>query len=679
MREGTDVRRDDPGGDHDPRARPAAPAPRRPQRADPRHPLGPQSPAESARPGHRLAAPNRHAGADGSADRPPIGPGAASGARRPGAPTRTARRSAAAGAARVAAATAASPAPDRRRRQRPRRCRRRPRRGRRRRRRPRRTIADDRLDDRRGRRAGRRAGLHRRRCRPWPDRRRHRRGALEEAGHQPHAPARGIGDSRPAAPKPQIGDSAPGLTAATAARRQRRGRDRRRDRRAGRAQAAPAPRWPRPAGAGGAGGDGGGTAASTAPGGGGGGRSRAAAAPCVTTSCGPTSASVRRPLADARRRDARAAPRPHPQGAAGRPLPDVRARRWKAATRTSRCSRAAAWSSTTLATPDRQRVDRRQHLPRPGAERAARHGGRVHRHRHAQERRALPRRRRVRQADVEGGSKPKIERVLRNGQSIIVQVTKNPIAHKGARLTQEVSLAGRFVVMVPGQPETYGISKRLPDDERKRLRKVLDGIRPTDAGLIVRTAAEGATEDELERDMRRLRNQWQQISALAGEVEAGASSSTRSPTSCSGCIREEFTKEYRGVVIDDRALYEEVRGYVEAIAPELADRVEFYDAEAEGLPIFERFHVSRAAAQGARPQGVAAVGRLAHHRAHRGAHRHRRQHRQERREVEPRGDRLPQQPRGGRGGRPPAAAARHRRHHRHRLHRHGDQGRTATR
>ena len=77
-------------------------------------------------------------------------------------------------------------------------------------------------------------------------------------------------------------------------------------------------------------------------------------------------------------------------------------------------------------------------------------------------------------ADVEGGNKPKIERMLKNGQMIIVQVTKNPIAHKGARLTQEVSLAGRFVVMVPGEPDTYGISKRLPDDERKRLRKVLD-------------------------------------------------------------------------------------------------------------------------------------------------------------------------------------------------------------
>src|SRR5205823_5265526 len=105
---------------------------------------------------------------------------------------------------------------------------------------------------------------------------------------------------------------------------------------------------------------------------------------------------------------------------------------------------------------------------------------------------------------VEGGGRPKIERMLKNGQSVVVQVTKNPIAHKGARLTQEVSLAGRFLVMVPGEPETYGISKRLPDDERKRLRRILDALRPDDAGLIVRTAAEGATREELERDVQRL-------------------------------------------------------------------------------------------------------------------------------------------------------------------------------
>jgi ribonuclease E len=196
-------------------------------------------------------------------------------------------------------------------------------------------------------------------------------------------------------------------------------------------------------------------------------------------------------------------------------------------------------------------------------------------------------------ADVEGGDKgekPRIERVLRNGQAIIVQVTKNPIAHKGARLTQEVSLAGRFVVMVPGQPQTYGISKRLPDDERKRLRRVLDRLRPADAGLIARTAAEGATEEELERDMLRLTAQWKQISELAKKARPG-SLLYKEPALAIRLIREEFTKEYRGVVIDDPALYEEVRGYVDAMAPELADRVELYDSDAEHLPVFEKFHV----------------------------------------------------------------------------------------
>jgi ribonuclease E len=193
-------------------------------------------------------------------------------------------------------------------------------------------------------------------------------------------------------------------------------------------------------------------------------------------------------------------------------------------------------------------------------------------------------------SEVDGGEKPRIERVLRNGQAIIVQVTKNPIGHKGARLTQEVSLAGRFVVMVPGQPETYGISKRLPDDERKRLRRILDHLRPDDAGLIVRTAAEGATEEELERDMRRLRAQWAQISALAKQSKTGRLL-YKEPPLVTRVIREEFTKEYRAIVIDDRALFDDVKGYVEAVAPELADRVEFYDPAVEPLPIFERFHV----------------------------------------------------------------------------------------
>ena len=259
-------------------------------------------------------------------------------------------------------------------------------------------------------------------------------------------------------------------------------------------------------------------------------------------------------------------------------------------------------------------------------------------------------------SDVEGGQRPRIESVLRNGQSIIVQVTKNPIAHKGARLTQEVSLAGRFVVMVPGQPQTYGISKRLPDDERKRLRQVLDRLRPADAGLIVRTAAEGATEEELERDMLRLNEQWRQISEFAKKAKPG-SLLYKEPPLATRLIREEFTKEFRGVVIDDRTLYEEVRAYVDAIAPELADRVEYYDADGREPADLREVPRARAAAQGARAQGVAAVGRVARDRAHRGAHRDRRQHRQERRHHESRRDRVPQQPRGRGGDRARAAVA----------------------
>jgi len=190
--------------------------------------------------------------------------------------------------------------------------------------------------------------------------------------------------------------------------------------------------------------------------------------------------------------------------------------------------------------------------------------------------------------DNEGGGSPKIETVLKNGQSILVQVTKNPIGAKGARLTQDVSLAGRFVVMVPNQPKTYGISKRLPDDERKRLRKVLEGIRPENAGLIVRTAAEGATADELARDLARLQDQWRQISELASRSRPGTLL-YREPPLVVRVIREEFTKEYRAVVLDDQAMHDEVKSYVDAIAPELSERIEFYDET--DLPIFERFHV----------------------------------------------------------------------------------------
>ncbi|HEX7132015.1 MAG TPA: Rne/Rng family ribonuclease [Iamia sp.] len=188
-------------------------------------------------------------------------------------------------------------------------------------------------------------------------------------------------------------------------------------------------------------------------------------------------------------------------------------------------------------------------------------------------------------------SNAKIEDMLRAKQLILCQVTKNPIAHKGARLTQEVSLPGRFVVLVPNST-TYGISKRLPDDERKRLRNILDKVRPKGHGLIVRTAAEGVTASEIEADVLRLAGQWQQIEALAERARnQGPSLLYREPDTAIRMIREELNNDFRKVVIDDRRLFEEVLDYVSSISPEMAERVEHYDAATEPLPLFEKHHI----------------------------------------------------------------------------------------
>jgi ribonuclease E len=189
----------------------------------------------------------------------------------------------------------------------------------------------------------------------------------------------------------------------------------------------------------------------------------------------------------------------------------------------------------------------------------------------------------------EKGRNARIEDILKARQMIMCQVTKNPIGAKGARLTQEVSLPGRFVVLIPNS-KTYGISKRLPDDTRKRLRNILDRVKPEQHGLIVRTAAEHATEADLEADMHLLLEQWAQIEAKAAKATRPALL-YREPELAVRVIREEFNPEYRGVVIDDKRLFDEVHAYVKAFNPELADRIEYYDAVAEGLSVFERFHV----------------------------------------------------------------------------------------
>jgi ribonuclease E len=197
--------------------------------------------------------------------------------------------------------------------------------------------------------------------------------------------------------------------------------------------------------------------------------------------------------------------------------------------------------------------------------------------------------------DIEGGgggssaAQPRIEDVLKAGQTILCQVTKNPIGAKGARLTQEVSLPGRFAVLVPNS-SAFGISKRLGDNERRRLRRIIDEVKPAGHGMIVRTAAEGVSADELQRDVETLLEQWKAIEAASKKSDAPGLL-YREPELSVRILREELNAEYRGVVIDDRALFEQVRDYVRAVSPELSDRVEYYDPVEEGLPIFERYHV----------------------------------------------------------------------------------------
>jgi ribonuclease E len=188
--------------------------------------------------------------------------------------------------------------------------------------------------------------------------------------------------------------------------------------------------------------------------------------------------------------------------------------------------------------------------------------------------------------DVEN---PRIEQVLKNGQFILCQVIKNPIGVKGARLTQSVSLAGRYSVLVPGG-KSVGISKRLDDQERRRLRKIVDKIKQPGFGYIIRTAGAGAKAQDIETDIAQLYKTWLSVDTQAKEVSK-PTLLYKEPHMVIKVLREELSEDFRGVVLDNYRIYCEVRDYVKSIAPELAERIYFYDLRAESLPVFEYFHV----------------------------------------------------------------------------------------
>ncbi|MFC4019848.1 Rne/Rng family ribonuclease [Micromonospora sp. GCM10011542] len=164
-----------------------------------------------------------------------------------------------------------------------------------------------------------------------------------------------------------------------------------------------------------------------------------------------------------------------------------------------------------------------------------------------------------------------IEHALRSGDSVLVQVTKDPIGHKGARLTSHIALSGRHLVYVPNG-NASGISRKLPDTERKRLRDVLKKLVPDGAGVIVRTAAEGASEDELARDVKRLQAQWEDIQAKAAEGGAPVLL-YEEPDLVIRVVRDLFNEDFRELIIEGEQSYDMVESYLSHVSPDLVDRV----------------------------------------------------------------------------------------------------------
>ena len=168
----------------------------------------------------------------------------------------------------------------------------------------------------------------------------------------------------------------------------------------------------------------------------------------------------------------------------------------------------------------------------------------------------------------------KIEHVLKTGQSVLVQVTKDPIGQKGARLTSQISLPGRYLVYVPGGGMS-GISRRLPDQERSRLKSILKNLIPEEAGVIVRTASEGASEEELERDVIRLKAQWEDIQEKAENPSTSSPSLLYSePDLTVRVIRDIFNEDFRRLVVQGNEAWDDINNYLGHIAPELTTKIE---------------------------------------------------------------------------------------------------------
>ncbi|MGW9557077.1 Rne/Rng family ribonuclease [Nocardiopsis sp. NPDC055551] len=184
------------------------------------------------------------------------------------------------------------------------------------------------------------------------------------------------------------------------------------------------------------------------------------------------------------------------------------------------------------------------------------------------------------------GQPKRIESVLKSGQSVLVQVTKDPVGHKGARLTSQISLPGRYLVYVPGGSMT-GISRKLPDKERARLKQILKKVMPSGAGVIVRTAAEGASEEELERDITRLAKQWDSIKRKSKSASSPSLLNSE-PDLTIRVVRDVFNEDFSSLVVSGDEAWNTVHEYVDYVAPHLAERLSHWT---EDRDVFSAYRI----------------------------------------------------------------------------------------